>query len=232
MVNIVDTSGHANGEPPTVQFRVIGLDLGQQADFTALCLLEWERPRYPLGPLPRPDYNVRTLKRWPLGTSYVEVVEGLVKFYGLAELRGAVLVADATGCGRPVVDMLAMALVKAKVPAGGLVAVTITGGHKMTLAGSGEWHVPKKTLVSVLQVLLQTRRLHVAPELPEAATLLRELSTFKVKVSPDGHETFESWRERDHDDLVFAVCLSCWAAETLDTFRPAPPPPPTRLVAW
>jgi hypothetical protein len=25
-----------------------------------------------------------------------------------------------------------------------------------------------------------------------------------------GNETFESWRERDHDDLVLSVALACW----------------------
>ena len=25
-----------------------------------------------------------------------------------------------------------------------------------------------------------------------------------------GNETFESWRERDHDDLVLAVALAIW----------------------
>ena len=28
-----------------------------------------------------------------------------------------------------------------------------------------------------------------------------------------GNETFESWRERDHDDLVLAVALAAWLGE-------------------
>jgi len=42
--------------------------------------------------------------------------------------------------------------------------------------------------------------------------LARELETFQVKLTEAGNETFESWRERDHDDLVLAVALVCWGA--------------------
>jgi hypothetical protein len=42
-------------------------------------------------------------------------------------------------------------------------------------------------------------------------TLLRELQTFRVKNTEAGRESFESWRERPHDDLVFAAALACWA---------------------
>jgi hypothetical protein len=49
--------------------------------------------------------------------------------------------------------------------------------------------------------------------LEQARDLLRELETFKVKVTESLNETFESWRERDHDDLVLALALAAWTAE-------------------
>src|SRR5438552_4171922 len=61
--------------------------------------------------------------------------------------------------------------------------VTITAGHEVNLAGPGRWTVPKKELVSVLQVLLQGRLLHVAESLPLADVLAKELQSFKVKVT-------------------------------------------------
>jgi hypothetical protein len=64
----------------------------------------------------------------------------------------------------------------------------------------------------------QGRRLAIARELPEAAVLAKELLAFKVKITAAGNETFESWRERDKDDLVLAVALACWWAER----RPVP----------
>jgi hypothetical protein len=40
-----------------------------------------------------------------------------------------------------------------------------------------------------------------------------------------GNETFESWRERDHDDLVFAVALACWWADRDHRWVPVPKQP-------
>jgi hypothetical protein len=86
----------------------------------------------------------------------------------------------------------------------------------------------------VLQVLLGTRRLKVSPALPLAKVLTQEISTFKVKVNiAPGTESFEAWRERDHDDLVLAVALACWFSEQHGTFE-APTPidnPPRRTLA-
>src|SRR5262249_45729100 len=75
----------------------------------------------------------------------------------------------------------------------------------------GGWRVPKRDLVSAVQATLQTKRLKIATALPETVTLTRELQAFRVKVNvATGHESFEAWRERDHDDLVLAVALAVW----------------------
>jgi hypothetical protein len=73
--------------------------------------------------------------------------------------------------------------------------------------------VPKKELVSTLQVLLAARRLQVAPTLAEAPTLVRELSSFQVKVTRTTHETFGSTGDGQHDDLVLALAVAVWSAE-------------------
>jgi hypothetical protein len=93
-----------------------------------------------------------------------------------------------------------------------LVPVIITSGQAVTWQTDG-WHLAKVHLVGALQVVLQQQRLKVAA-LPERETLQRELRQFRVKVSAaTGNETFEAWRERDHDDLVLAVALPCWLGE-------------------
>jgi hypothetical protein len=81
-----------------------------------------------------------------------------------------------------------------------------------------------------LQVLLGNGRLHVSPALAEAKTLVRELGSFSVKLTPAGNESFEAWREADKDDLVLAVALASWCAETL-CGEPAPDTGPRRYVA-
>jgi hypothetical protein len=62
--------------------------------------------------------------------------------------------------------------------------------------------------------------LKVAARLAEAVTLHRELLAFRIKVSLNGHDSYEAWRERDHDDCVLAVALACWAGENLSRREP------------
>src|SRR5262245_56865138 len=124
----------------------IALDLGQAADFSALAVLE--RVCVPQG---RPGaYAVRHLQRFPLGTRYTTIVPAACDIARSTVLRGAPSVVDQTGVGRPVVEMLA----RSGLP-GQLVAVTITAGQAVTAAPDGGFRVPKKELVTCLQLLLQ-----------------------------------------------------------------------------
>ncbi|HEY7310271.1 MAG TPA: hypothetical protein VH643_12985 [Gemmataceae bacterium] len=185
---------------------VIGLDLGQTQDFTALAVLQ--RNQSDAGPsgLPSPDYALRHLRRFPLGTPYTEIVPAVARLTGTSPLSGSPLIVDQTGVGRAVVDMLRQAV-------GWVVPLTITGGHAVTRTEDGSYHVPKKELVTCLQVVMQARRLQIARRLPDAALLVRELQNFQVKITAAAHETFGVWRDGQHDDLVLALALACWWAE-------------------
>jgi hypothetical protein len=229
-----------NIPPPPVTRRIAGLDLGKAVDPTALCVLDWTWPGPPrlappgaarsaAGPW-RPDYNVTALKRWPLGTSYVDIVQWLVRLFQQPGFRPEggpppVLVADETGVGVAVVEMIREALIRARL-AGYMVSVTITAGSAVSLVegGKGRWRVAKKQLASVLVTLFSGHRLHIA-EVPERAVLIKEAQAFSVKITPEGNETIESWREAEHDDLVLALALACWAAEWIDWRGVLPWPP-------
>jgi hypothetical protein len=97
--------------------------------------------------------------------------------------------------------------------------LTITGGHAVTVAEDGSHHVPKKELVTCLQVVMQGRRLQIARGLPDAAALVRELQQFQVKITAAANEAFGVWRDGRHDDLVQAVALACWWAERVPPFE-------------
>lgn len=43
--------------------------------------------------------------------------------------------------------------------------------------------------------------------------LINELLSFKVKITPNAHDTYGTWREGVHDDLVLAVALAYWIGE-------------------
>jgi len=207
---------------------VIGVDLGQAHDYTAVAVLERELretgrklKRYAYGgghelvPELEAIYRVRHLERFPLGTAYplqVERVKELTHATQRLRLRDGErakvrLVVDQTGVGRPVVDMLNRAGLRNLTP------VTIHGGDQTVREGTS-YRVPKRELVSVLQVLLQTRRLEVAAALELALMLQREMLAFKVEITKSGHDTYgNDWRENEHDDLVLAVALAAWAGE-------------------
>jgi hypothetical protein len=39
------------------------------------------------------------------------------------------------------------------------------------------------------------------------------LTTFQVRITPSANETFGTWREGAHDDLVLAVAIVAWIGE-------------------
>lgn len=211
---------------------LVGVDLGQANDYTAIAVLhraervtprgehgirEWFAGEKPKPPVRESVYEARHLERMPLGTPYPKQVERVTRIMtdltnredvrlGHATVR---LVVDQTGVGRPVVDMLRGAGQR------GLYAVSIHGGDAATREGH-EYRVPKRELVSVVQVLLQTDRLGIAASLPEAQTLTREMLAFKVTFNATGHDTYgNDWRENPHDDMVLAVALAAWAGERI-----------------
>src|SRR5262249_10956338 len=137
-------------------------------------------------------HHVVGLKRWHLGTPYTEIVADVASLFGRPDLSGATLIVDGTGVGRPVVDMFGVSKIDALIR-----PVIITAGTGASLGDDGYWRVAKIELVSVLQLLLQERRLKIADALPDAKTLWKELSNFRVKVTAAANETYEAWREGD-----------------------------------
>jgi hypothetical protein len=185
-----------------------GLDVGQAQEFTAVAVLERAAAREPDGDGPLVTrYAVRHLERFPPGTAYAAVAARLAGLFAAPPLVDSPLVVDQTAVGRPVVDLLHASGVAAEV-----CPVTVTAGHSVGLDDRGGWLVPKKELVSALQVLLQSRRLQVAPALAEAQTLARELTTFRVKVVAAAADA-AAWRDGPHDDLVLAVAVAAWEGE-------------------
>ena len=220
--------------PPAPPWLYVGLDLGQASDYSALAIAERDRhPPYrdqcsvggipTLPPAPEPvSYALSWLQRFPLKTPYPAIVGAVATLVRRLAARTPVphlrLVVDATGVGRPVVDLLR----RERLP-GTLADVTITGGDAVAQEGSS-YRVPKRDLVATVQVLLQGERLKIAQALPDAATLTRELLNFQVKIDlTTAHDSYGAWREGTNDDLVLATALATWYGET-ERLVPEQPP--------
>lgn len=180
---------------------VIGLDLGKSQDYTALSILEVH------GQEPEAIYHCRHLHRYKLGTSYPQIVAAVRELCRREPLLSTrpQLAIDQTGVGAPVVDMFRQAELNAY-----LMPVLIHGGDHAVREG-GIWRVPKRELVGVCQVALQTGRLKIASELPEVSTLTQELQNFQVSISTSGFDSYEA-RTGKNDDLVLSVAMALFLA--------------------
>ena len=181
----------------------VGLDIGQSNDPTALAALENVGPP---GEGRRPEYHLRHIRRFELGTPYPTIVEEVTALLAREALSDARLVVDATGVGRPIVEMLTE---KGLSP----YSIWITGGDSVSRDGR-EFRVPKRELASTVQALLQSERLKFAKGLPHREVLVDELQKFRAKINIDtGEASFEHWRERDTDDVVLALACAAWMEE-------------------
>jgi hypothetical protein len=120
------------------------------------------------------------------------------------------LVVDATGVGKPVVDLFRHAGLKP-------IALTITAGDGWTAQGK-DYRVSKLLLVSRLQALLHSGDLKIAAGLVEAPTLVSELKDFRATFTDHGNAVFGA-RVGRHDDLVLATAIAAWYAVARDERR-------------
>ena len=146
---------------------MIGVDLGQRRDPTAIAVAERER---------RDDGEhdlVRHLERLPLGTSYARVagrVAGIAASVADRADAWPDVYVDATGVGTPVVDVLRAADVQAR-----LIAVYFSHGDRRAEDRErAEIKLGTACLVSKLRAALQGGRLHL-PRPAEAEVLATEL---------------------------------------------------------
>jgi hypothetical protein len=206
------------------------LDLGQSADYTALAVVQSVHTRTPDGQTAK-GLHLRHLERYPLRTPYPEIADNVAALQGAPNLstttergvgrdkvaltdvhtevrrKNPELVVDATGVGVAVTDLLKERGLRFR-------PVTITGGEKANYSKADRcYRVPKRDIVAALEVPFHDGTLKVAAGLKLWPTLREELLTFRRKIDlRTAHDSYEHWRESDHDDLVLACALACWWA--------------------
>jgi hypothetical protein len=189
----------------------MGVDIGQKRDPTAICLVEVSYRS--IEATCRCHFLVRHLERLPLGTLYPEVAHRVgfiaIKARNLAG-NWPHLFVDATGVGQPVVDLL-----HRHVPSSSVVAIYFTHGNHRREKELSKVSLGKAYLVSRLQSLLQTRRLHL-PDTTEARALARELLDYEIRVDENANDRYGAFRVGTHDDLVTALGLAVQSDPTTD----------------
>ncbi len=173
--------------------QILGVDIGQASDYTALVVLEHHDAPEALNVI-----HLERMRHIP----YPQIVKRILDVHGALQKRGTVdLVCDSTGVGKAVVDLLSSA---------NPVRVSIHGGVQVT----GErrvFGVPKKDLAASVITAFETGVLKIAADLELGPVLAQEAMRFEARIKPNGgSELAADWREKDHDDLLLALCVAAW----------------------
>ncbi|MBM9466091.1 hypothetical protein [Nakamurella leprariae] len=188
----------------------VGLDLGQAADFSALCVIE-HVAQLPPGMTSHAHrvhlvsaladavrvFQVRSLKRWPLGTPYTVVAKDVSAVLASPALRGrSSLLYDATGVGRGVGDLLYQEYREhSRISLYPPTPVTIT-------------QQSKADMVSTTMLAFEQGRLQIAAGLPLGDALRSELLRFQQNIRPSGSTSYDIPRTEDgHGDLASALMV-------------------------
>ena len=185
---------------------VVGLDIGQRRDFSAITVLEAiEETDGTRDPVTyqfrrRKAIQLRHAERVRIGTPFAGVVDRVAEIVSDPRLQGCTLVADATGVGAPVVEMLRNARLPCR-----LIAAQITGGADEGSDGH-YYRVPKRDLVVGLQVLFDRWPFEMVSGASAVDALVQELLDFKATRGGGGGLKYGGVR----DDLTMALALAWW----------------------
>lgn len=190
----------------------IGLDLGKRRDPAAIAVVESVERGVAFQAALYRTLGVRQLERVALGTPYPLVVERVREIVRSDAVQGeCVVVADATGVGEAVVDLLRRARLGCEI-----CAVTITGGEQARAhawPGGGGWNVPKQDLIAAVQMALERGEMRIAKRMREVGSLVRELLDMQMSMKNSGAVRIGADGYGQHDDLAIALALACWRAQ-------------------
>lgn len=198
---------------------VLSVDLGSEQDYTALSIIERiekvqdrNLPMHNSRPIRNEpvlivaELHLTFMERVPLQTPYPIIVEKIGYIMNRPEFVNQIaLVVDRTGVGLPVVQMMYQA---GLAPIG----IAIHGGEN-TKAKEDGFNVPKRDIVTALLTAFQMKRFKLPPpsDMPIVKQFEEELTGFRMKIKQStGHDSYEAWMEKIHDDLVISAAMGVW----------------------
>jgi hypothetical protein len=201
----------------------LGVDFGQSRDATVIIAVESYRLEPDINDViaattPREalrgrfkgraetHYTLVHIEKLPRGTSFPQQAAMIVRTaMALGDEEKPRLLVDETGLGKPMLDLLRR---DCPFPVRGAV---IGSGNEVTRRGR-DLTIPKQELVSNLEAVLSTRRLHSVPDLPYASELDEQLRAFSYELSDSGRPKFAG--RKSHDDFVSALMLALFGARS------------------
>ena len=181
---------------------LIGVKVGQKRERSAVCVAE--NPKRYVEQRAEYHFVVRYLERLPAGVTLPAVADRLAEIVRRVGARSGDprrLYVDATGLGQPVMD-----LINSRIKTTAILPVYFNHGDRR----NADWEqikLGKAFLVSRLQMLLQSERLHL-PKNDQAETLAQELLEYEIKVENDANERYGAFRVGTRDDMVTALGLA------------------------
>lgn len=180
----------------------IGLDLGQQYDYTAMVVVGAQVDKNRVV-----QYFLHWAYRFPLKMPYPRMVKAVAGFLNQHPIKSNYsLIVDYTGVGAPVFDMLSKENLRP-------VAFTITGGKDASVKNRYKVNVPKTDVVNILQVVVQNQLIRIPKSLKVIEQLKKEIQNFSMKISGNATTSFGALKSDIHDDLVMSLAMALWYGE-------------------
>ncbi len=204
----------------------LGLTLGQNRNPPALAVVEaqWRQPDLGVDKWTK-HFKVRHLKQLAVKSSYPAIAERLQEVSkGLKERDprwGLRTYVDITGLGQPVFELL-----KDRVSGLRLKPVTFNHGDQRSEV-EGELRLGKAYLVTRLQTLLQTDRLHLGRS-AQGNRLARELLNYQLDTTDNANDTYGAFQVGTRDQLV--TCLGLALNDDIWCEIPRPPGEPKKRI--
>ena len=231
---------------------IFGLDLGQSEDPSALALLlnvnqtisphNWIDSTHPS----HNHWQLTATRVFPLGTAYTalaqQIHQSIDRFKQQHPATPVTLLADATGIGRPTLEILYKELTsRPGQPIARLEGIVFTAGATHSRVSHPSlpvdlFHVPKLDLIETLVQSIESSQLKVVPNHPDQATLTAQLKSLRYASSRQTGQTTIHVDTNVHNpqianaDLVMALAMATWRMKSL---YPNPTPtPPQRLPGF
>lgn len=191
---------------------LIGADLGQSNDFSAVCVLKDEAlpiidgDKVIVGPRNRTVVFADRFR----GVSYIDVVDYLIRLKNADPFKGKTdLAIDGTSIGRVCSDILHEQNITHW-------AVTMTGGQDWSKKNARYVNCGKTFLVENLAVLFASGDLKFAPDLPLRPDIEADLASFTTMTTAAGNQIITQSRSvGGHGDLGIALMVSAFASQYL-----------------